>query len=281
VCEFCHKHGDGKKWYLQAKNWSDDLLSDLRRREFIADYLSDPHHIKEGMDSLDRLARAPAFIRRAISGSVSRRMKRTHFGQVLPLEDIEEVFKFANSITRTPCICRQAMLGRDEAYCYGIAVGPGSRGIGGIFEDLGLSFSSGPDAAGQDVLSPEEALDHFRSHEKEGLCHTVWTFMAPYTGGICNCDRAHCGAMISTVTHDVKVMFRAEYVAAVNPDLCTGCRACMRVCQFGAIVYGAADRKIAIDPMRCYGCGICRSACSNDAISLKARAEEPAAARLW
>ena len=29
MCEFCLKHGEGEKWYLQAKNYSDDLFSDL------------------------------------------------------------------------------------------------------------------------------------------------------------------------------------------------------------------------------------------------------------
>ena len=31
MCEFCHKHGEGKRWYLKAENYSDDLLSDLKR----------------------------------------------------------------------------------------------------------------------------------------------------------------------------------------------------------------------------------------------------------
>jgi hypothetical protein len=31
MCEFCHKHREGKKWYLEAENYSDDLLSDLKR----------------------------------------------------------------------------------------------------------------------------------------------------------------------------------------------------------------------------------------------------------
>ena len=40
MCEFCHKHGEGKKWYLRAENYSTDLLSDLKRRKFIADFFS-------------------------------------------------------------------------------------------------------------------------------------------------------------------------------------------------------------------------------------------------
>ena len=35
MCEFCLKHGEGEKWYLQAKNYSEDLLSDLRRLKFL------------------------------------------------------------------------------------------------------------------------------------------------------------------------------------------------------------------------------------------------------
>ena len=26
MCEFCTEHGEGKKWYLQMKNYSDALL---------------------------------------------------------------------------------------------------------------------------------------------------------------------------------------------------------------------------------------------------------------
>ena len=38
MCEFCTKHGEGKKWYLNAKNYSNDLLSDIRRREYVKDF---------------------------------------------------------------------------------------------------------------------------------------------------------------------------------------------------------------------------------------------------
>ena len=41
MCEFCLKHGEGKKWYLLAQNYSDDLLSDVRRRRFIQEFFSD------------------------------------------------------------------------------------------------------------------------------------------------------------------------------------------------------------------------------------------------
>ena len=31
-------------------------------------------------------------------------------------------------------------------------------------------------------------LAAFRDHEREGLCHTVWTFHTPFIGAICNCQ---------------------------------------------------------------------------------------------
>jgi heterodisulfide reductase subunit A-like polyferredoxin len=87
--------------------------------------------------------------------------------------------------------------------------------------------------------------------------------------------------MRCTVTHEIPVMFRAEYIAQVDPDACTGCRQCMKVCQFGAIVYSASTAKVAIDHKRCYGCGICRSMCPVDAIHLHDRATSGTAANLW
>ena len=135
--------------------------------------------------------------------------------------------------------------------------------------------------SGLEKLSKEEAVSAFRDHEREGLCHTVWTFQSPFIGGVCNCDRSDCLAMRCTVTHSIPVMFRAEYIAEVDPDACIGCRECMRVCQFGAIVYSASNKKVAIDQKRCYGCGICRSICEKNAIRLNDRNKIPTVANLW
>jgi NAD-dependent dihydropyrimidine dehydrogenase PreA subunit len=281
MCEFCLQHGEGKKWYLQAKNYAEDLLSDLRRRRFIADFFGRPEHLSRDSDRLAKLTNAPPFVQRAIKAVAVRRMKKWHFGQVLPLEDVEEVFGFVNSIVRVPCICRHLTLGKDARYCYGVSMRPGGGKLGELLSGLDSSFLSGPDTQGFESLSREQALDLFAEHEREGLCHTVWTFVAPFIGGLCNCDRADCMAMRATVTHDLKVMFRAEYVASVEPDLCSGCRSCMRVCQFGALAYSAATKRAFVDQTACYGCGICRSACQKNAIALMPRAEAPAAANLW
>ena len=281
MCEFCLKHGEGRKWYLQAANYSEDLLSDVRRRHFLETIFADEAGTRREIDRLLKLDQAPRLIKSVVRRLVTRRMKKVHFGQVIPIEDVEEIFGFVNSIVRVACYCRHLTLGKEKRYCYGISLGPNGGKLAEIFRGIDLGFLAGPDAAGAEPVSKEEALESFRAHEREGLCHTVWTFYTPFIGGICNCDRADCLAMRCTVTHDVPVMFRAEYVAETDPDSCNGCRQCMRVCQFGAIAYSASTGRASIDPRRCYGCGICRSVCTSNAIRLRDRTEVPVAAQRW
>jgi hypothetical protein len=114
MCDFCHKHGEGRKWYLEANNYAEDLLSDLRRRDMIKHFFRDPRRQKRGVDSLDRLDRAPGFVRRALTGSLVRRQKRSHYGQVVPIEDVERILGFVTSVTRVACFCPRRRWGRNK-----------------------------------------------------------------------------------------------------------------------------------------------------------------------
>jgi ferredoxin len=280
MCEFCHKHGDGRKWYLQAKNYSADLLSDQRRRRIMRDVLFSPETLTEGFEGLDRLEKAPPFVQRAVKGYVTRRQKRDHFGQVVPLEDVTSIFELVDSVVQVPCVCRYQTTHREAGYCYGVTLGANDQWQS-VFDDESSRPHNGPDFSGVQQVSVPDALDQIRGYEKAGLCHTVWTFGTPFIGGVCNCDRADCLAMRATVQRGVQVFFRAEYVAEIDPDACTGCRACMRLCQFGALGYSALNEKASVDRRACYGCGVCRAACPKDAIRLHPRAEVPVAAGLW
>jgi ferredoxin len=280
MCEFCTKHGDGKKWYLQAKNYGEDLASDLRRRRFLDHFLNEM--MRDGRGSpkqgLERLEKAPAIVRRIVGGLVTRRMKRDHFGQVLPLEDVEQIFDMCNGIVRIPCVCRRLTQGKDAAYCIGVSLNPHSYFTEGVVSE---DYWTGPDGRGLQRLTREEAVTLVREFEKEGLCHSVWTFIAPFIAGVCNCDRSDCYAMLYTLREGVKVMFRGEYVAEIDAEKCEGCRMCMRQCQFGAIGYSAAQKTCFVESSACYGCGVCRAPCKNDAITLRDRASVPAVANLW
>jgi ferredoxin len=281
MCEFCLKHGEGQKWYLQANNYSEDLLSDIRRQKMIKNFASDTQAVVKSIEKIDKLSTAPRFIQSLVKQLVPRKMKKRHYGQVLPIEDVEKIFGFVNSIVRVACFCRHFTVGKEKRYCYGISMGPNGGKFGKLMKNADTSFLAGPDSAGVETLTKEQAIANFREHEKEGLCHTVWTFQTPFIGGICNCDRADCLAMRCTVTHDVPVMFRAEFIAQTDFDKCVGCRQCMKLCQFGAISYSASNKKAVIDKTKCYGCGICRAACAKNAINISPREKDPVASRIW
>ena len=282
MCEFCHKHGEGQRWYLRAENYSEDLLGDLRRRRFIQSFFSSPQHLIEGEGKLGRLNQLPSFVRSVVTPIAVNRQKKSHYGQVVPIEEVERIFAFVNSVVRLPCICRQATVGSEQRYCYGVSmVAQEESQLARMVREIDASYLTGPDTAGLEALSKQEALASLRDLEKNGLCHTVWTLVTPFIGGICNCDRSDCMAMRATIAMGFPVMFRAEYAAEVNPELCNGCRHCMRACQFGAMGYSIAHEKVAIDPRRCYGCGICRAGCTKNAIVLAERSSVPLAQSVW
>ena len=199
------------------------------------------------------------------------RRKVEHFGQVLPIEDVDRVIDMVDSITRMPCGCRFVTTGKtDKRYCFGFAID--RWGILGRYPDAASSL---------EVLDKVEAMKAFRKYDQEGLVHTIWTGVTPYVIGMCNCDR-DCGAYRGYIEEQGPPdFFRAEYVCQIDWDLCTGCRECMSQCQFGAQFYSSALSKVYINPFRCFGCGVCRPACVEGAITLVPRQNIPEAAELW
>jgi Pyruvate/2-oxoacid:ferredoxin oxidoreductase delta subunit len=281
MCQFCHQHGDGKKWYLKAEHYSEDLLSDMERRGYMNDFIREigSGNLSEFEEKFKPGMHVPAWLRSLGYSLYERRYRRDHFGQVVPLDDLEKVFDLASSIVRMPCICRKNSTGRnDAAYCIGLGIDPNK--LLDIKESFLETFALGPNVQAFEKLTTNEALDLHRDFEKKGLIHTLWTFKTPFIGAICNCDRADCLAMVS-YRYGFHLFFRAEYVANVVGDRCVGCRSCLGRCQFGAIGYSAVHEKAFIDPFRCYGCGICRSACEAGAIELLPRLDHPVARGLW
>ena len=65
----------------------------------------------------------------------------------------------------------------------------------------------------KEKIDKETALEMIRDFETNGLSHSVWTVIPPFIAGICNCDRSDCLALKVNISHDLKMMFRAEYVA--------------------------------------------------------------------
>lgn len=284
MCESCTKHGEGKKWYLQAKNYSDDLLADTMRRSVVTDFYTAPGPRPPAESPLGKFfalqKTLPDVVRATLTPYRRQLTLSVYRHQVLPIEDIEEIFTFLGSVVRLPCICRLQKHAREQRYCYGLSLKPEGGEFFKIIQSIDKSWVNGPDTSGLEKLTKEQALSNIRGYELEGAFHCVYIFMEPYIAGICNCDRVDCQMMLSE-TNFPMLMARGEYVAEAELQLCNGCRACMQVCQFGALGFSVANKKIYVDQQKCYGCGICRASCAQNAISLVERSSVPAVANLW
>jgi ferredoxin len=275
MCEFCTQHGEGKVWYLEMKNYAEEL--------FHAELSAAEKEIVQANTRYEWNQRFwKTFVMPAVTGQArprddpsfhSRTLEETkteHWGQVLPIEDVEQVIDRVDSITRIPCGCRFMSTGlTDKRYCFGF--GLDKWGVLGDFPST---------AASLETLDKEEAKRIFRAFDDEGLVHSIWSGVTPYVIGLCNCDR-DCGALRGWMDWGATNFFRAEYVCQVNWDQCTGCKTCMSQCQFGAQYYSSALSRVYISPKKCFGCGVCRTACPNNAIDLVPRKSVPEAANLW
>jgi ferredoxin len=269
MCQFCVQHGDGKAWYLEASTYAYDLDSDLKRREYVIDFVQDFSRNREFvLTNLERLEKLPARVRDLGRAVVTRQMKPSHFGQPVPIEECEQIFDLATSVVRVPCPCRWEAGSRDEGYCLAITTKPIDRYLDEAYKD----YEMGPDTAKFERLTKPEAVALLHRAEEQGLMHSVWTFMTPFIGAICNCSlEAGCMAMRMTVEHETPNMFKGHHIAVADMDACVGCAECVERCPFKALTIGPGHKRAVVDAERCYGCGVCRSACEYEALALVER----------
>ncbi|MBS4015331.1 MAG: 4Fe-4S binding protein [Candidatus Latescibacteria bacterium] len=283
MCEFCQEHGEGKKWYLQMKNYSRELLREeltpeqqqivgkRTRREWVIDFFRTfsfhPPKEENKAEEVPHVIQPPKTPK--TEDQIVYESKVEHFGQVLPIEDVEQVIDMVNNITRLPCGCRYYTTGKpDERYCFGVSVGP-----------LGTQGTQ-PDSSFE-VLTKDDAKKLFRKFDHEGLMHSIWTGVSPFVIGMCNCDHDCAAYRGYIVRNGAPNFFRAEYICETDWDKCTGCKKCMQQCQFNAMYYSSSNKKVYINPTKCFGCGVCRTACSKNAINLISREQNKEAANLW
>lgn len=280
MCDWCQKHGDGKKWYLNIKNYSREFLKDKAAVESAIKFYQNTE-VMTGMalplvEELLNLKSDDEFSRTVTSTKEMIGNLSPHRGQVVPLEDVREIIKLAGPIAKASCVCRRMLRASfDEKTC--IPVGP-------VYLEYGKDW---PDFArgGVDYISKEETLELMESFDKRGYVHTFWIDMhSPAVMGFCNCEFPTCGALrYRRYLGDWFNFFlrKAEYVAMLDHDECIGCGKCVSRCQFSAITRSPYLGKAIIDMKKCAGCGLCRTVCEQDAIKLVPRSEVPAVRSLW
>lgn len=252
MCEFCIQHGDGKKWYLASKNYIEKLASSDGRESFIKDFFKNyENNYRKSVFKVDIANRIP-FIRKYAELKVRNYFTQKHAGQVISLEDAISICGLAGRVSVIDCPCRKYLFNKKEKEC--ILFGTTAE----IVENL-------PEFSLSD-LGSEDVAGLLKSAEAKGKIHTIWTFISPYIGAICNCDKMECLMFHLKDRYKIAETIRKGHeVSTVNQNLCTGCGICQKMCQFEAIVI---NRKKANINGNCHGCGICRMFCPVEAIQL-------------
>ena len=265
MCEFCTSHGEGKKWYENATNYSAEVFHRVNSEKNVRKFLADlGRSLREDVQRAAKWKRRlPRIYDLFVFPLVTRHLKKIHFGQIVPVEDVEQILDRFSTVVRLPCVCRKSSTGREIRYCFGIGM------------DLTPVYQDIPDMRSFERLSVAEAKAFIRQLDNEGNMHSIWTLNTPFIGGLCNCDGNCMAFRFDRQMNLGKAMWKSEYLSIIDRDFCTGCRECKKRCMFGAVRYDRNSNKCVVDPVACYGCGICRTVCDSGAIRLTERMKLP------
>ncbi len=278
------KHGAGGKWYLNARHYSEEIATKYNLREFLLEQYKNFEQIPvrkvagvspAGMGYKLRIPVIGRLIKRTAERLLhsNRAPKHPfrpegHIGQVVPLEDAIAILEHcaAEPIIQKNCMCRYMSRGEKEACCISFGV------MSEIIDRLPRFI---PEKE-KYHLSRQEAIDRFKEHNRKGYIGTIWFGPFPYINNLCSCATPECAGIRPRLDFGIHSIYKAEYVAVVNSQLCRGCLEGVAVCQFGAIQPLPKEGGIRIDAERCFGCGVCSHVCGSQAIALQPRDEIPA-----
>lgn len=252
MCEFCIQHGAGKKWYLESKNYAEELASSQGREEFIIDFFKNyKRNYRRNTRNTD-IARKIPFIGEYAEAKIQNYFSQKHAGQIISLEDAISICSIPGRVSVIDCPCQKYLFNRKEKKC--ILFGTTAD----IVENL-------PNLDTYD-MDFEDVAELLKSTESKGQVHTVWTFISPYIGAICNCNERGCLLFhLKNKYPFADIVRKGHEIAVINHEVCTGCGNCQKICQFGAVMITGKKAEINNN---CYGCGVCRNSCSLDAIQL-------------
>ena len=178
-------------------------------------------------------------------------------------DDVREIFKAAPLIAVVPCSCRKQAGKTDmildscfqfeRAAKYVIARGSGRQ------------------------VSLEEALQIVDQVEEDGEVHIWMNLRGLFRPVMCNCTADACLSWTPVRKYDVGWArggtAKSRFEVEIDQDECTGCKVCVKRCQFDAItmkpVPGSKKQKAYVDPQKCYGCGVCVLKCKPKCMSMK------------
>ncbi len=289
MCEWCYKHGGGKKWYLNSRNYLLETAMEVDAHEYIYELWKnfEKVYLKKvfGIST-----KGPGYkfsipiIGRAIHWYINSWFRKErplkgrnplraegHPGQVVPLEDAKKILELADPILRVHCACRWMTRGVKDQCCLAF----------GALAEMVPRLPRYIPEGGVEPMDTAEAQSFIEKMQDQGRVNTVWFGPIPYIAALCSCELPECAATRVRTAYNLMSLYKGEYVAKVNPAKCEGCRACTSRCQFGAISFNDSMNLPYIDQWKCFGCGQCALACPNGAIDLVDRTAMPALQEVW
>ncbi|NPV60140.1 MAG: 4Fe-4S binding protein [Actinobacteria bacterium] len=271
MCEFCEKHGQGNRWYLNPENFSEKMMEDrqrVRTLEKVGGWGID--YYIDFTSKVTQLINWPV-IGKVVKAIIGRMAPNEHGGQVVSLEDSLQLLEYARDFVLLPCACRKLVGHRDDMVCLN---------FGPIKDMQRRLIPEGP----MEEITLEEAKELVRMSDERGHFHQVLYAKVPFPVCICNCDARYCTSLKQRRANNVEVaIFKGHEVCAVDRELCRFCEdpVCISRCAFGAMHYDAEAGSVHVHAGECFGCGLCRSACPRGALSLVSRDRVPSAAGRW
>ncbi|MHA1786076.1 MAG: ATP-binding protein [Candidatus Helarchaeota archaeon] len=271
MCQFCLEYGNGKKWYLNEENYSNDLIEKFKAMNPMINMLGGTQKMDLEIGAAMNVdAMIPDHTNQEQLNKVSKSIEGLHGGQVIPLEEAFMVIDLAKSFILVPCYCR--------------------RHFGGL-EDMMTCLFLNPVSEmvpknrpweKYELLSKIEAKKKLVEFDKKGYVHSVYWAPLPIPIVICNCQYPYCIGMKLRLDYKVENgVKKGHSIGVIDAEKCNGCEGkeaplCVHKCQFGAIRWNGDEKKALINPRACFGCGVCRTACPQKAITLTDRNKWPA-----
>jgi ferredoxin len=279
MCQWCMKHGAGGKWYLNARNYSQELADETNAKDHLTNVYNNFERVfvkkiyGQTMQNIGYKLRMPiigrvvrSIVERIVHNEGPKRkmiMSDGHFGQVLPVEDVRLILGelAAEPIILNYCMCRYMMRAEKKATCISFGV------LSEVLEKLPRYIPEGM----KWKIDREEAIGKVEEFVDNGYIPSIWFQPVPYINALCACEDPQCMGIRMRKDFGFNVLYKSEYVIQSNPDLCEGCKSCISMCQFNALNYSPSAKRVAVNQDNCFGCGICRNACPHDALTLVPR----------
>lgn len=176
----------------------------------------------------------------------------------LPIEDVREIYREAESIVAIPCPCRQESYDTKGRFPDEVCIALNRSAEYNLRRGVGRK------------LTLDEALDLEQEARKNDLVTHVPN-NAETTMVICHCHPSSCLLFKAFEQYAAKheASAKSRYTACVaEPEKCTSCQKCLETCHFGAIEMkkypGIKKWKADVNPEICIGCGNCVIKCPKE-----------------